>query len=244
MKPSIEIDVLQEMLSVLAKILAKGLSGEQRVAVLRGYNLGLTNSQFGDEYKVFHALQQLHGESNSLDYIQDILGRIEGTRSFYQNVGPELDRLRYLTSKNASAKVPEAHVPYVFAMLPFKPEFLAVFESSIRPCLEELGCRVEHALDLATVDSIVEAIFAQISKADFLVADTTGSNPNVFYEIGYAHALGKKVLLLTQDTTKIPFDIGGVKHIRYKPDSLNALGRDLRRHAVVLCEQLRIRGLH
>src|SRR6266567_199902 len=236
-RPIIEIDELQEILSVLAKIIAKGLSSEQRTTVLDTYPLRLTGSQSADEYRVFNALQELNATSGSLDYILDLLRRIEGTRSFYQDVGPELDRLRYLATKHLLPRKAGHRTLYVFAMLPFRPDFLAVFESGIRPCLQELGCVVEHAQDIATVDSIIQLIFAQISKADFLVADTTGSNPNVFYEIGYAHALGKKVLLLTQDTKKIPFDIGGLKHILYQPDGLNALRRDLARHAEVLCKE-------
>ena len=62
---------------------------------------------------------------------------------------------------------------------------------------------------------MLERIFNQISKADVLVADMTGKNPNVFYEVGYAHALGKLVLLLTQDSADIPFDLRHRPHIVY-----------------------------
>ncbi|MBZ5491128.1 MAG: nucleoside 2-deoxyribosyltransferase [Acidobacteriia bacterium] len=236
---NIEASALEDMLSALAKIIAYGLSYEQRTAVLRGYDLRLSNTQRPDEFRVFHALKSLASTSQPLEYVRDLLHRIEGTRSFYQNVGPELDRLRYLVAKHLLPQQEELTPPYVFVLLPFKEEFLATFESVIRPCLQDLGCAAEHAKDIATVGSIIEVIFLQISKAAFLVADTTGSNPNVFYEIGYAHALGKKVLLLTQDTAKIPFDIGGLKHIHYHPGSPHTLQRDLRRYAEVLCKQLK-----
>ena len=44
----------------------------------------------------------------------------------------------------------------------------------------------------------------------------TGRNPNVFYEVGYAHALQKEVILLTQDADDIPFDLRVHNHIVYE----------------------------
>lgn len=62
---------------------------------------------------------------------------------------------------------------------------------------------------------MLDRIFTQISKADVIVADMTGRNPNVFYEVGYAHALDKFVLLLTQDSDDIPFDLKHRQHTVY-----------------------------
>jgi hypothetical protein len=55
----------------------------------------------------------------------------------------------------------------------------------------------------------------QISAADFIVADMTGRNPNVFYEVGYAHAKDKTCVLLTRDALDIPFDLKHHRHIIY-----------------------------
>ena len=64
-------------------------------------------------------------------------------------------------------------------------------------------------------ENMLSRIYNQISKADLIVADVTGKNPNVFYEVGYAHALGKKTILMTQDTDDIPFDLKHYPHIVY-----------------------------
>jgi hypothetical protein len=61
----------------------------------------------------------------------------------------------------------------------------------------------------------VQRIYNQIAKADLVVADMTGQNPNVSYETGYAHALGKQVILLTKKTEDIPFDLKHYPHIVY-----------------------------
>jgi nucleoside 2-deoxyribosyltransferase len=54
---------------------------------------------------------------------------------------------------------------------------------------------------------VLERVYNQIAKADIIVAEMTGRNANVFYETGYAHALNKRVVLLTQNANDIPFDL-------------------------------------
>jgi hypothetical protein len=58
--------------------------------------------------------------------------------------------------------------------------------------------------------SILGRVYNQIAKADLIVADMTGRNPNAFYEVGYAHALNRNAILLTEGADHIPFDL---KHI-------------------------------
>lgn len=58
-------------------------------------------------------------------------------------------------------------------------------------------------------------IYSQIEKADIIIADMTDKNANVFYEVGYAHAKDKLVLLITKDANDIPFDLKHYRHIVY-----------------------------
>ena len=64
-------------------------------------------------------------------------------------------------------------------------------------------------------DTIINRIYNQIQKADIIISDMTGKNPNVFYETGYAHALKKKVILLVEDKRDIPFDLEHYTHLEY-----------------------------
>ena len=64
--------------------------------------------------------------------------------------------------------------------------------------------------------SIIDDICNSILGADVVVADCTGQNPNVFYELGIAHTLGKDVILLTQSIDDIPFDISHLRFIEYE----------------------------
>ena len=64
-------------------------------------------------------------------------------------------------------------------------------------------------------EGMIERIYNQIDLADVIVADMTGRNPNVFYEVGYAHAKNKLCVLLTENAQDIPFDLKHHRHIVY-----------------------------
>ena len=58
-------------------------------------------------------------------------------------------------------------------------------------------------------------IWENILRADLIIADLTGRNPNVFYELGYAHALHKNTVLITQSIDDVPFDLRHRQMIKY-----------------------------
>ena len=105
---------------------------------------------------------------------------------------------------------------FAFVLMPFKPEFRDVYESGIKPACEAVGVYCDRIDDQKFDETILERIYNQIQAAHLIVADMTGCNPNVFYEVGYAHALHKRVILLTKDINDIPFDLRHHRHIEYK----------------------------
>lgn len=105
--------------------------------------------------------------------------------------------------------------PFVFVLMPFDAEFDDVYKLGIRPACEAAGAYCERVDEQIFQESILQRIYNQIAKSDFVVADVTGKNLNVFYEIGYAHALGKTVILLTKDVNDIPFDLKHYPHLVY-----------------------------
>lgn len=64
-------------------------------------------------------------------------------------------------------------------------------------------------------ETMLIRIYSQIESARLIIADMTGMNANVFYEVGYAHAKNKKCILVTNDASDIPFDLKHHKHIVY-----------------------------
>jgi nucleoside 2-deoxyribosyltransferase len=106
--------------------------------------------------------------------------------------------------------------PFVFVLMPFDEKFDDIYDLGIKGAAEEAGAYVERTDKEIFKEGILDRIFNQINKADVIVADLTGLNPNVFYEVGYAHALGKIVLLLIQASSDIPFDLLHQPHLVYE----------------------------
>ena len=75
---------------------------------------------------------------------------------------------------------------------------------------------------------MIQDVVSLIDKSRVVICDCTGRNPNVFYEIGIAHTLGREVILITQAESDIPFDL---RHLRFLKYLNNSEGRnELRRH--------------
>ncbi len=117
--------------------------------------------------------------------------------------------------------------PFVFVLMPFAREFNDIYALGIKAACEESKAYSERVDEQIFTNSILDRIFNQIAKADIIVADMTERNPNVFYETGYAHALGKQVILLTQKVDDIPFDMKHYPHITYKKTNISKLKEDL-----------------
>jgi len=79
-------------------------------------------------------------------------------------------------------------------------------------------------------DKIMQTVWEEINKARFVIADCTGRNPNVFYELGIAHTIGKPVFICAQGRQDIPFDISAIRSFDYVspiPKQLKALQKSL-----------------
>jgi hypothetical protein len=107
---------------------------------------------------------------------------------------------------------------FVFVLMPFKAQYADVYEVGIKVACREAGAYCERVDEQIYDGSILARIYNQIAKADVIVADMTERNENVFYETGYAHALNKRVILLTQNADDIPFDLKHQPHIIYAGD--------------------------
>jgi hypothetical protein len=105
--------------------------------------------------------------------------------------------------------------PFVFVLMPFDHKFDDIYKFGIQGAAADVGAYAERVDEQLFTEGMLDRIFTQISKADVIIADMTGRNPNVFYEVGYAHALDKIALLLTQDSNDIPFDLKHRQHTVY-----------------------------
>jgi hypothetical protein len=108
-----------------------------------------------------------------------------------------------------------------FVMMPFGDWFNTYYVEVYSPAIREAGYEPVRSDELFRVGSVVEQIWQQIQKASVLVADLTGKNPNVFYELGLAHAASKPVVLLAASVDDIPFDLRHLRTILYDVRSPN-----------------------
>lgn len=99
--------------------------------------------------------------------------------------------------------------------MPFTEDFEDVYRLGIKEACTNVGAYCERVDEQIFNERILDRIYNQMAKADLIIADMTGRNPNVFYEVGYAHALGKLTILLTQNADDIPFDLKHFPHIVY-----------------------------
>lgn len=115
---------------------------------------------------------------------------------------------------------------FAFVLMPFDSAFDDVYEIGIKEAAEQVSIHAERLDEQIFVDGMLERIYRQIDVADIVIADMSRKNPNVFYEVGYAHAKDKLVILQTEDTKDIPFDLKHKRHIVYG-DSLTYLRSEL-----------------
>jgi hypothetical protein len=100
------------------------------------------------------------------------------------------------------------------AMMPFDAGFNPVYDS-IRQAADNAGLRCRRADDIWENAAIIQDVVALIDRSRVVVCDCSGRNPNVFYEAGIAHMLGREVILITQSEQDIPFDLRHLRYIRY-----------------------------
>jgi hypothetical protein len=100
-------------------------------------------------------------------------------------------------------------------MMPFGEWFDRYYQEIYAPAIKEAGYEPVRADELFTTGSVVEQIWEQIEKATLLLADLSGKNPNVFYELGLAHAARKPVVFTASEVEDVPFDLRHLRVIIY-----------------------------
>ncbi len=100
--------------------------------------------------------------------------------------------------------------------MPFDARFQPLYDDHVKPTVESAKLRCERADDIHGTSLITWDIWERINRARFLIAELTDQNPNVFYELGLAHALSKDVILITQSMDFVPFDLKTIRCIVYE----------------------------
>ncbi len=121
-------------------------------------------------------------------------------------------------------------------MDPTKPELVDVADA-VKAVFQRFSVSAVRADDIEHEGQITQQVLNELRTSEFLFADLTGARPNVYYEVGYAHALGRRVILYRQAGTGIHFDLAGYNC----PEYVNI--RDLREKLTRRLESLTNRAL-
>jgi hypothetical protein len=122
--------------------------------------------------------------------------------------------------KSESTSYPKEHrtrtyLDTCFVMMPFGEWYDKYYQQIYIDAIKDAGFEPVRADELFHTGSVVEQIWEQISKAKILLAELTGKNANVFYELGLAHAAVKPVVFISANVDDVPFDLRHLRVIIY-----------------------------
>jgi hypothetical protein len=113
-------------------------------------------------------------------------------------------------------RVPSSKTEYdlVSVMMPFESAFDKVYTAIIKAC-KAAKLRCKRVDDIWEEAEVIQDVFSLIYRSHIVVCDFSGRNPNVFYEAGIAHTLGKSVVPIVQNESDIPFDLRHLRFVKY-----------------------------
>lgn len=113
----------------------------------------------------------------------------------------------------------------IFVIMPFNKIFDDIWDNIKLAAKEAVLGEEIHCCRLDEIKSagrISDNLILEIEKSALCIADITGNNPNVMWEVGYAMALNKPILFISQSLESTPFDIKDMRIIRYERERLSA----------------------
>jgi hypothetical protein len=143
---------------------------------------------------------------NALEVSLRALGALEREQTIVVKPSPSLGYPKSIIEKRAD----------VFVLMPFQEDLKPVYADHITRVAQKLGLTVARADDFFAAHDIMSDIWNALNAARCIIADCTGRNPNVFYEIGLAHVIGKPVVFITKNSDDVPFDIRRFRYILYE----------------------------
>lgn len=181
----------------------------------------MKNATFLRIYRTSASLKAIEGkpvidqindnEFQSNDCTSDFLNKFKTT-----NAGPEL------TSLLQKAFQPPKQ--QVFVIMKFGDAVLdAAYKECYRPVSKKFKLSCIRIDEIQDSKKISDQILEMIAESKYVIADLSGARPNCYYEAGFAHALGKEIILTIQDGEAAHFDLQGHRFIQWKTES------DLRR---------------
>lgn len=213
----------------IRKVVKSRLGKFERMA----YVIAFDNNPSEIEEKLANNLHVINLETNNgvsksgalvefFHEVQELIDTAEGSR--LRTSRPEVFESVEKTTFERSAKESDASSLFTsssnlcFVMMPFASDLDWLYADLIKPVAEQFGLSVMRADEIFSPGSIAEQIRVAIQQSRLCIADVTHKNPNVLYEVGIAHTLGKPTLLLTRNIEDVPVDLRSLRLIVYEMD--------------------------
>ena len=118
----------------------------------------------------------------------------------------------------------------VAVMMPFDARFDPV-HAALQGAVGSAGMRLQRVDDIWEHDHIMQDVASLLWRASVVICDLTYRNPNVCYEMGIAHTIGRDVIMLAQNKEDVPFDVRHMRYVSYYPNAegLLALANEVRK---------------
>jgi len=197
-----------------------GLGGAGSMYSLRSFTNSWTNHVLTGEYsnlkpkKPYKIEIELKGSRVSLtvDGINVISTNLPFNIPITQ-VGLWCQSENDIVIKNFTVK---REVPKVFVVMQYSSPYNELYEDVIKKVCEEFDLNVVRGDETYGPGLILGDIVKQITESRLIIAEISPANPNVFYEVGYAHALNKPTILIAEKATKLPFDVSPFRTLFYE----------------------------
>lgn len=172
-------------------------------------------------------LHRTHWAVKDVDLLPSLVDAGLLTSDQVASVGRELSRsqtrrpARPLTVAPTVFSVPESQPEepdLVAAMMPFDGGFTPVYDA-IRSACSDVGLRCLRADDIWEDATVIQDVFSLLFRCRIVVADFSERNPNVMYEAGIAHTLGRPLVPMAQSLDHVPFDLRHHRVLKYLPNS-------------------------
>ncbi|MBJ2181607.1 hypothetical protein JC795_25860 [Pseudomonas veronii] len=173
------------------------------------------------EEKIYHNTDRLTADperwSQVNHLVMDFLSKSESDKSAATQ---DLSGRKFLAASGISLETLKIDKKKVFVLTPFHPRFEETYRLISGAC-QDVGLSCTRGDEQFIQGGILSHILREMTTAGIIIANIDGRNPNVFYELGIAHALGKGVIILASGLDDIPFDLRSQKLVLWKtPEEL------------------------
>lgn len=214
--PEAEVGMIFKLISLYGNFW-RGANGAQDYYGHSSINI--TDDNVFDEYMNFTSIDDKISEYYNRNDVS--VSKLEALRNENLSV-TESGRNRdssLLLNPIFKSRIATIELKLCFVLMPFNESWSdRVYKSYIRENIESMGFQCLRADNLNGM-IIMEDIWVNIYQASIVIADVTNRNPNVMYEVGIAHTIGRPVILITQNINDIPFDFKHLRHYHYEDNS-------------------------